>query len=75
MESRKALLKAQWKRLGELGVLRVPAEEALDQYVSIHFLGHRGSLIHMSATQLDQAAKALGRWIRSVQAGQKKSGT
>jgi hypothetical protein len=69
--ARRALLRAQWARLHNLGAVRIADEAALDSYVSLHFLGHKGAVVNMSAVQLDQAAKALGRWIRQRQSAQR----
>lgn len=67
LKARQELLKAQWKRLGDLGELRVPHGAALDSFVTKKFLTHTGSVIHMKPAQLDACAKIFGRWIRSAQ--------
>jgi hypothetical protein len=74
LEARRALLKAQWTRLHALGAVKIADEAALDSYVSLHFLGHKGAVANMSAVQLDQAAKSLGRWIRQRQSAQRSKG-
>jgi hypothetical protein len=71
LEARRALLKAQWARLHKLDAVRIADEAALCSYVSLHFLGYCGGLVNMSAPQLDQAAKSLGRWIRRTLAKQR----
>jgi hypothetical protein len=67
MDGRRALVKAQWQRLAALGAV-MRFEDALDNYVSRKYLGCHASVINMTREQLDDCAKAFGRWIRKVQA-------
>lgn len=66
IEARRALLRAQWKRLGELGQV-MKAEDALGAWLSRAVLGFRGSEQHLTPEQADQVAKRFGRWIRKAQ--------
>jgi phage gp16-like protein len=67
VEGRMALLRAQWKRLAEMGAVTIADEDALHAWASKHFLRFRGGIEHLKPEQADAAAKRLGSWIRKAQ--------
>lgn len=66
LEARRALLRAQWAKLVEIGVARVAGSNGLDAYVSHRFIPCHGHIGMMNRQQLDQAAIALGKWLRKA---------
>lgn len=68
LEARKALLRAQWARLTELGETKVPHEWGLDGWISHRIVPRTDTHKNLKRHELDQAAIQLGRWIRRVQA-------
>jgi phage gp16-like protein len=64
MEARRCLIRAQWKRLAERGKVRIADDNALHNFVSRKYLECHGSLINLKRHQLDDCAKAFGRWLR-----------
>jgi hypothetical protein len=71
LEARKTLLRAQWKRLGDLGQTAVKDDWGLDGWVSKAVAGRKESHTTLKRHQLDQAAILLGRWIRRAQGAKK----
>jgi hypothetical protein len=69
MEARKALLRAQWKRLGDLGQTSVRNDFGLDGWVSRYIAGRRESHLTLKRHQLDAANIRLGKWIRRTISG------
>lgn len=61
---RRALLVVQWQKLARIGVVRIDNEWALDSWLDNKFRLCHGGSAAMTEAQLDEAAKALGRWIR-----------
>jgi hypothetical protein len=68
-EARIALVEAQWARLAALGQLHIPGPDALANYISKKYLSCHGSGRNLTDAQLDDCAKAFGRWIRKAQHG------
>jgi hypothetical protein len=68
MQARRALLVAQWLKLHRIGAVRIGDPAALNQYLSKKYLTYQGSTNNLTKVQLDDCARALGRWIRDVQA-------
>lgn len=66
LEARKELLRAQWKKLGDLGQTMVKNDFGLDGWVSRAIAGRRESHTSLKRHQLDEANVKLGRWIRRV---------
>lgn len=66
-DARRQLLEAQWARLAALGAVQIASPEALFGYVSKKYLACHGSTLNMDRAQLDDCARAFGRWIRRVQ--------
>lgn len=66
LEARRALLRAQWKKLAAIGAVRIGSVDALDVFVSHRFVAHRTSIGNLNRQQLDQAAIALGKWLRKA---------
>lgn len=64
MEARKALARAQWKKLGELGQTAIKNDFGLDGFVSRHIARRRESYVTLKRHQLDELNIRLGRWIR-----------
>lgn len=67
IEARRALLLAQWMVLAGMREVRVGLPDALDGWVSRKYLKFHGCVSHLTTSQLDMAAKALGDWIRQAQ--------
>ena len=67
LEPRRALLRAQWAKLAKLGAVAIADDAALDRYVTKRFLTFTGSVVHLTAAQLDAQARGFGAWIRSTQ--------
>jgi hypothetical protein len=65
---RNLLLEAQWKKLHALGAVYIDSNAALWAWLDKRYGGGRcGGHQDMTEEQLDEAAKALGRWIREKQ--------
>jgi len=73
LKARRALVAAQWQRMGELGLLRVVDpkgwDSALDAYVSKVYLTCTGSVVNMTVQHLDACQRAFGFKIRKGQRG------
>jgi hypothetical protein len=54
--------------LAALGAVKISSRDALDAYVSQKYLGFHGVIQHLDRAQLDDCARAFGRWIRSTKA-------
>jgi phage gp16-like protein len=67
MEARKEMLRVQWKRLAELGVMRIAAIDALYEYVSRKYLTCHGTVNNLKRQDLDECARDFGRRIRRAQ--------
>ena len=63
MEARRALLAALWRRLADLGEVRINTALALDSWVEKRCLKFRGGVVNLDVRQLDDCARALGRWV------------
>ena len=67
MGARMALVRAQWKRLAELGAVRVPEEAALMWWArNQQVIGNTRHITQWKRQELDLAAKKLGTWLRGV---------
>jgi len=65
LETRRALLKAQWQKLAKLGAVKNAHHWALESWASWRLLKcHGASLASLDRAQLDEGAKALGVWLR-----------
>lgn len=63
------VMRAQWRRLGELGALRIPKPEALDAWLQWKVCPHKTCVEQLTDEQADAAIERLGRWIRKVKGG------
>ena len=66
LEAKRALLRAQWKRLDDLGELRIAESAALDSWLQWKVSGHAIGVELLDPGHCDAAADRLGRWIRDV---------
>jgi phage gp16-like protein len=67
MDARRALLRAQWKKLGALGQTIVKDDFGLNGWVGRNIAGRKESHLTLKRHQLDAAAAKLGQWIRRTQ--------
>lgn len=74
MRARQALLYAQWKRMGDVGLTRIADSAALDRYVTKAYLSHTGGVIHLKRQQCDEQSKQFGRRIRGALAAKREAG-
>jgi hypothetical protein len=70
LESRRALLKAQWARLVALGVMGNAHHWAMENYLSRKYLTFHGGLVHLDKSKLDAAQRHFGWKIRKARAQQ-----
>lgn len=66
LAARRALLWAQWQRLGRLGAVRLVEAEALECWLQHRVVPHRSSVGNLTRPQLDHGIRLLGEWIRRV---------
>lgn len=67
MDARRALLEAQWKKLGELGEAKIATPDGLAGFVIRKYLSCHASTLNMTREQLDDCARNFGNWIRKAQ--------
>lgn len=63
------VMRAQWRRLGELDALRVPKPEALNAWLQWKVCPHKTNVEQLTDEQADAGIERLGRWIRKVMGG------
>lgn len=66
---RVSVVRAQWRRLGSIGQLRIPNRDALDNWASHAVSPHATAVGQLSAGQLDEVQKRLGVWLRRALKG------
>lgn len=66
LQTRRVLLAAQWKKLAAIGAVQVADEHALHRWLDKRFALCHGGYLALDKAQLDDAARALGRWIRAA---------
>jgi hypothetical protein len=68
MSPRDAVVLAQWRKLADLGAVRIKDRAALDAWLSnAGYSSHVTSVHLLSDEKLDQAIRELGEWLRRVQ--------
>lgn len=68
IDSRVAVVRAQWRRLADWGATRVAHEGGLSGWMHGRVTPGRRAVDQLSTDQLDDAIRQLGDWIRAVKA-------
>ena len=70
-DPRHDVLRAQWRRLHALGLVRIADRAALDAYAARHArIGRKISVLHLTAAQADALIQHLGERIRRARSAQ-----